>query len=305
MKRNRSKRSLKHQAGFFLAVLAVGFYLPGAGDLLWADCVAYTFAMNWNEGLSQARVAMVDLKADFRVWNGVTPPCHPNDPQRITVQECHGFINPQKQGDSCWVHSEEDDRYARDPIRIFINLYAGGQKLLNEYSLSLTHGNKVSMRDCDGGYLCVDCGDWHWRSPNPLWIFRHDPNQWVNQLPADTIRDARGQLACAPLDRNGVGRAFKDENGNWHCQFGFDGHEHTYDRNFLFLKVDPRTAQWKPGLQPNSIGSPHPDNPVCRANPGGGWKDMEFGWVYQEGCVLGWGGQSPTIRQYETLVVGQ
>ncbi len=30
---------------------------------------------------------------------------------------------------------------------------------------------------------------------------------------------------------------------------------------------------------------------------------MEFGWVNNNQCVLGWGGRSPSFPQYETLVV--
>ncbi len=162
--------------------------------------------------------------------------------------------------------------------------------------------NKSTRNSIDIGYdangeLCIDCG---------YPTFTQKPFEWAGQPPTDTIRDARGQLACAPVDRPGVGRAFQDGNKTWYCEFGHDGKEHRYTSNFRFLKVTPMNAKWVVGPNPRTVGSfKTPATPVCRANPGAGreWLHMEFGWVYREGCVLGWGGRSPTIPQYETLVV--
>lgn len=146
----------------------------------------------------------------------------------------------------------------------------------------------------------MDCGSQHTAG---CYRFEPNPNLWASQPPAVTIRDARRQLACAPKDRPGVGRAFQDANKTWHCQFGHDGREHDYTNNFVFLSVDPKAVEWKQGPDGRAVGSLLPDAPVCRANPGGGWPHMEFGWIYREGCVLGWGGRSPSIPQYETLIL--
>ena len=130
--------------------------------------------------------------------------------------------------------------------------------------------------------------------------------EWVRQPPADTIKDARGQLACSAGDRDGVGRAFQDKNGTWYCQFGNGGRELTYKDNFVFLKADPKAVEWVQGPSPRAVKAPTQIAPgVCRANPGGGWPHKEFGWLYTWGCVLGWGGQSPSHGDYETLVPAQ
>ncbi len=161
-------------------------------------------------------------------------------------------------------------------------------------------GNSVDLNFA-GNELCMDAGNQHVCAVSG-YKFMPNRDQWLNQPPTDTIRDARGQLACAPTNRDGVGRAFQDNNKTWYCQFGNGGHEHTYTRDFVFLKIDPRKAQWKPGSQPSAVKSFTQDTPVCRTNPGGGWPHMEFGWVNNNQCVLGWGGRSPSSQQYETLV---
>ena len=144
--------------------------------------------------------------------------------------------------------------------------------------------------------------------------FSIEPNsgQWVMQPPANTIRDARGQLVCAATDRPGIGRAFQDNNKTWYCQFGGDdGQEHeirwlvgTNPGQFLFLNINPGAVEWKPGTTTRAVRSITPTNPaVCRTNPGNGWPHQEFGWVYHNQCVLGWGGRSQYFLKFETLFV--
>jgi hypothetical protein len=166
-------------------------------------------------------------------------------------------------------------------------------------------GNSIDIGLTADGVVLMDCGNQHVRGD---YSFAPNLIQWVSQPPTDTIRDARGQLVCAPKDRPGVGRAFQDGNKNWHCQFGLDGHEHDYTSNFVFLNIRPQAAQWKPGLQSNTVNAVRSfvqGAPVCRTNPGGGWPHMEFGWVYSNNsgsyCVLGWGHQSPSFPNFETL----
>ncbi len=136
--------------------------------------------------------------------------------------------------------------------------------------------------------------------------FYPSSHKWVGTPPANTIRDDRGQFACSPRDRPGVGRAIRDNvSSPWKCQFGHDGHERTYDRDFDFLEVDPTAVQWVEGSKDRSIkSSGNFAVTVCRTNPDPGkWRYKEYGWVYNNGCVLGWGGSSPTFfGSYETLV---
>jgi hypothetical protein len=158
----------------------------------------------------------------------------------------------------------------------------------------------------------LDCGNIHYWTYDIGFKFAPNPAEWTMQPPANTIRDAlRGQLVCAATDRPGIGRAFQDNNKTWYCQFGHDGQEREIrwlvgakPGQFLFLNIDPAVVEWKPGTTTRAVRSITPTNPVvCRTNPGGGagGPHMEFGWIYQGRCVLGWGGRSPAFPQYETL----
>lgn len=196
----------------------------------------------------------------------------------------------------------------------------GGYPAL-QWNFNKSAGNSIDLSYRNNS-LCMDAGNQH-----VCGNFQYKPNldQWVSQPPQDTIRDARGQLMCAPKDMPGVGRAFRSGGGigavmgggpvGWSCQFGSGGSERTYTSNFVFLRVNPNNVLWKTPSQggAGNIGdavvrsqfsevmSYTQYTPVCRANPGGGWQHMEFGWVYENKCVLGWGGRSPSFPQYETL----
>jgi|GEM_PF-5066163 len=160
-------------------------------------------------------------------------------------------------------------------------------------------GNSIDIRYGYKGTLGMDCGNQHIEGSDPQDRAKL-PYTWGGNPPANAVRDDRGQLICSPRDRDGVGRAFRGNDGRWYCQFGNNGQEHTYSSNFDYLQVDPGAVQWKGGADPNAIKSPQ-GFLVCRTNPGGGWRFMEFGWVYAYGCVIGWGGRSPSFQSFEIL----
>ena len=205
---------------------------------------------------------------------------------------------------ACWVNCDRDGN-----VEFYVTVEENGRQLFTPaHRLVKSHGNSVEIRRGWNQQLCIDSGDYHStgcsNNPNdPRIGILATPKLWVNQAPDNTIRDARQNFACAPLDRPGVGRAYQNQQlKRWVCEFGHDGREHTYTSNFVFLKIDPQSVEWRQGVGPESIGSLTDHTPICRAIPGSGWSHMEFGWVYSDGCVLGWGGHSPSIPQYETLI---
>lgn len=207
---------------------------------------------------------------------------------------------------SCSAHGLPSDQKNQAFIHLVAYLADTNYKVF-DIKFDQAAGDHVELYMGPNGKATLDCGNIHYSAY--VFKFELNPAEWVVQPPTNTIRDARGQLACAARDLPGIGRAFQDNNKTWYCQFGQGGQQREIrwlvgdqPGQFYFLNINPAVVEWKPGTTTRAVRSITPTNPVvCRTNPGGGWPHQEFGWVYQDRCVLGWGGQSPAFPQYETL----